>query len=202
MKFIELSQGFKAIVDDDDFEYLNQWKWHVKIQRTKEDNKTRYYAGRGERYGPRCENKVKHIKMHRLILGIEDKNIFVDHCNGNTLDNRKENIRKATPAQNTMNSCKRISDKNSSGYKGVSVKYVQKTAGGFCYEAGIKLNGKRTYLGYFYSPVKAAVAYDRAALHLFGDYAKTNFSYRDKFGKRFQLKQLDKGTNSSKSVND
>ena len=187
MKLIKLTQGFFAIVDDEDFEYLNQWKWCVHKYKSKREKKCRYYAERGERYGPRCENKFRHIRMHRLLLGVTSKDILVDHKNGNGLDNRRFNIRTANPTQNSQNAVKKVSKRNTSCYKGAIVKYTQVTKGKIYYESRIKLNKKSIFLGCFHNELSAAKAYDRAALKYFGDFAKTNFEYQDKFGLRFKL---------------
>ncbi len=108
----------------------------------------------------------RHQSLHNLIMG-ECPNKWVDHINGDSSDNRRENLRFATPLQNSLNSRKRST--SSSLYKGVT----KRTDGR--YQARIGLNGKRRNLGYYDSPIDAAMAYDRAAFLYFGEYARPNF---------------------------
>lgn len=100
MKTITLTQGKVAIVDDDDFDWLNQVKWFTKIT----GNGTRSYAARFKRINKRPTT----IYMHRAIMtddleavGLTGKE--VDHINRNTLDNRRENLRVCTKQQNLAN---------------------------------------------------------------------------------------------------
>jgi len=105
MKKIKLTQEKFAIVDDVDFEYLNQWKWRT-------DNTG--YAKRKE-WLP-VEKKYRDLYMHRLI----NKTSFgfdTDHINRNKLDNRKSNLRSVTKSRNQMN--KGIQNNNTSGFKGI-----------------------------------------------------------------------------------
>jgi len=98
MRTIKLTQGKFAIVDDCDFEWLNQWKWH-------------YSAGY-------VVSKMggKNIYLHRFILQTPPK-MDTDHINHNKLDNRRKNLRVATRSQNKQNTL--ISRANKSGFKGV-----------------------------------------------------------------------------------
>jgi dTMP kinase len=84
MKEIELTQGKVALVDDDDFEELNQFKWHVK-----KDHNRAFYAAR---VTPRPNRRL--IFMHRQILKDIPEGMEVDHVNGNGLDNRRSNLLK------------------------------------------------------------------------------------------------------------
>ncbi len=97
MKLIPLSQGKYAKVDDEDFEYLSQWKWYFNSG----------YAVRG------CE---KRILMHRIILETPD-NLLTDHINRDKLDNRRSNLRVATKSLNNFNT--KIRKDNTSGVKGI-----------------------------------------------------------------------------------
>src|SRR5690348_11276017 len=97
MKKIKLTQGKYALVDDADFEYLNQWKWQAK-----KCSDTLFYAHRTQRYGLRSENKKHHFKMHKLILK-SPKGFEIDHEDGNGLNNQRKNLRICTHSQNGMN---------------------------------------------------------------------------------------------------
>jgi AP2 domain./HNH endonuclease. len=164
MKQIKLTQGKVAVVDDSWYDYLMQWKWYAMKQY--DDNK--WYALRGEGKWPHQTQ----IRMHRVIMGVTDPKIEVDHRNNNGLDNREENLRKCTHKQNRQNT-KRHKD-NLSGYKGVT--YSKKSRN---WQAAIAVNRKSIHLGLFETPVLAALAYDTAASFYFGEYAKLNFEYKD-----------------------
>jgi hypothetical protein len=104
----------------------------------------------------------EHIFLHHLVIGLPPDGLCVDHANSNTLDNRRENLRFVTHAQNMQN--RRMNVSNVSGYKG-----VWPSGNRWCAEIrGLKL-------GSFESPEEAARAYDAAAKALFGVYARTNF---------------------------
>ena len=105
MKKIPLPGGKFATVDDEDYEWLSQWKWHVRIKPT---NK---YAARNNHGGTPTT-----IQMHRQILGAK-KGQLCDHINGNGLDNRRSNIRLCTPTESNRHVRKR--SHNKSGYLGV-----------------------------------------------------------------------------------
>lgn len=141
-------------MNNQDYKYLVQWKWFA-IQG---DGKT-FYAARMSRIGERSPRGT--ILMHQVIFGGP-----CDHKNRNGLDNRHKNLRRATASQQTMN--QGLRKDNTSGFKGVSW-YAGK------WISGIRLNGKRIYLGYFSSKIKAGKAYDKAALKYFGEFAVLNF---------------------------
>lgn len=157
-KEIQLTQGKVAIVDDEDYEYLNQWKWQANQKKNK-----RFYAWRGKK----IDGKYKMIYLHRFILKLTDKKIFVDHANMDTLDNRKINLRICNRSQNAANTDKyKI---NSFGYKGISYdKRINK------FYASITINKKTFYLGVFIDPKDAALAYNIAAIKYHGEFAKLN----------------------------
>lgn len=164
MKEIELTRGYKAIVDDEDYEKLSRYKWRVII-------------GRTTQYAERCEWDNKEKKtitylIHREILGLDKcSNLQVDHVNHNGLDNRKENLRVCTRSQNSMNTQKTKPGKY--GYKGVYLlgkSYRSKPFG-----AQLRYGDKRYQLGTFFTVEDAARAYDKKARELFGEYASCNF---------------------------
>ena len=108
----------------------------------------------------------KSIFLHRLVLAAQDGQV-VDHINGDKLDNRRENLRLCTVAQNSQNQSLRAT--NTSGFKG-----VRRNAAAGKWEALIRHAGRRIYLGLFDDPRVAAHAYNRAAVALHGEFARLN----------------------------
>lgn len=154
---IPLTQGQIALIDDEDFELVSRYKWFAHWHRSA----NAFYA---ETYIREFHDKRKLIGMHRLIFGIK-QNIFIDHINCNSLDNRKINLRMANMSQNQCNRSKTKSNK--SGYKGVS---YRKDNGKW--RAEIESNGVRKNLGSFHTPEEAYNAYCDAALRLHGEFAR------------------------------
>ncbi len=106
--------------------------------------------------------------MHREIIDVPE-GWFVDHINHNGLDNRKANVRPATPADNARNA--RYPRRNtSSKYRGLWYNKKKKR-----WRAQITLNNKKKQIGYFKNEIDAAKAYDKAAKKYFGDFAILNF---------------------------
>jgi len=155
---IPLTKGYEAIIDASDLELVSQYKWHAVVSKKTGDvyAVTTSVGQRGS----------KRIKMHRLLLGMPRQH--VDHHNGDTLDNRRENLRTATVSQNQMN--RRPNRRSASGFKGVS---LHKRSGRW--QAEIQKDGKKMFLGSFGTPELAALAYDSAARELFGEFARPNF---------------------------
>lgn len=154
-KRIKLTQGKYAIVDDKDFNWLNQWKWHVTFKKSK------YYV----------EGRVNgaQIMMHRFILGLKigDKKEG-DHRDGDGLNNQRCNLRECTHAENQYN--RKKNKKGSSEYKGIWFNRKYKR-----WVAQLRCNKKYYNLGHFVSEIKAAKAYDMKAKEMFGEFASTNF---------------------------
>ena len=154
MKHTPLTQGKVAVVDDDMYEVFIQRKWHL--------NSEGYAVGyEGSEFGD------KRIRMHRVVVSAPD-GMEVDHINGDKLDNRRENLRICTHAQNTLN--QGIRNDNKSGFKGV---FWDKQSGK--YRAQIRANKQTFYLGWFDDAEQAARAYDEKARELHGKFARTNF---------------------------
>lgn len=158
LKEIKLTRGKVALVDDQDFEWLNQWKWFCLKSRNT------YYAARSSRAGERSVRCS--ILMHReiaAIAGIPQ----VDHWDGDGLHNWRGNLRPVSNTQNSHNQRKCLG--TSSRFKGVC---WHKTR---CHwEAYISVNGKRRHLGCFENETDAAKTYDAAAKEHFGEFALTN----------------------------
>lgn len=162
MTTINLSQNKIALVDDEDYEYLSQFKWHAWESR----KSGKFYATHSTR--DPITHKIDTIRMHRVIMNAPDDK-DVDHWDGDGLNNQKSNLRLATGSQNQHNRSKNIN--NTSGFKGVT--YYKNTNKWIC---RIRLNGKDIHIGYFDDPIMAARAYDQKAIELFGEFAKLNFS--------------------------
>lgn len=151
MKKIRLSSWITCIVDDEDFDYLNQWKWS------------------GWEYAKRKDKELGIIiSMHRIIMGAKHGDI-IDHINGNKLDNRKENLRFCTARENSQN----LEHNHKVGYKGVYRQYNK--CGGCYYIVKITVHGKTINLGKFSSQTEAGKTYDKAAKKYFGEFARLNF---------------------------
>lgn len=157
MKKIKLSKGEYTLVDDEDFEYLNQWKWSL-------------LESRGAKYAMRNDysNGVKSIKMHRLIMNLNsDNKELVDHIDNDGLNNQKVNLRLATRRQNSLN--RKSWKKSSSIYLGVNFhKHSNK------WVARIRTDNKRLNLGSFKTEQEAAIAYNLAAIIHHKEYANLN----------------------------
>ncbi len=159
-KQIPLTQGQTALVDDEDFEWLSQWKWCAQYV----PSTANYYAIRN---GLDENGACKRLYMHRLILAAQSSQ-EVDHINHRTTDNRHANLRLCSRSQNQGNQEKQRCDK-SSCFKGVSwCKHNQK------WRATIKCHGCYFHLGWFTDELIAALAYNCAALEYFGEYAFLN----------------------------
>jgi len=110
------------------------------------------------------------VKMHRLVMGLKDPKILVDHINHNGLDNRRNNLRTAKCIENAYNS--RAAVGKSSQFKGV---YWHK--GLRRWRTRIAFNGVKKYIGTFRNEIEAAIAYDRAAAELHREFACLNFPF-------------------------
>ena len=155
-KRIPLTQGQFAIVDDADFEWLNQWKWRATKSRST------YYAIRSVQQN----GKKAFIYMHRIILSPPPSR-ETDHINHDGLDNRRSNLRPCTRGENRQNSRKQASC--SSRYIGVS---WNKAKGNW--RAYIMFSGRQHHRGHFDDERAAARAYNIAAREYFGEFAKLN----------------------------
>ena len=160
MKTVPLKNGQSFIVDDEDFDKVSEYSWHLFGAG---------YIGRSKSLGYLDgKQKNKTLYIHRFLTNAPDDK-EVDHINGNKLDNRKSNLRFCNHSQNNAYRLKQSN--NTSGFKGVSLhKATMK------WRAYVKQNGKTTSLGYHKSAIEAARAYDKKALELFGEFAILNFS--------------------------
>jgi len=157
MKTITLTRGQSTIVDDDDYDFLMQRKWHAAIS----DGGV-FYA----KANSFIDGKRKQLIMSRVIMNTPP-HLECDHINHNTLDNRKSNLRNCTRIENRRNGKAR---KASTKYLGV---YRRKDDGKFI--ATISINGRSKEIGRFHNGWAAALAYDLAADKYYGDFANLNF---------------------------
>lgn len=159
MKILEIYGSVQVLLDDHDYYTVCNMKWH----KFKSPRSYTYYTVSS--IGTPGNTTGKNLYMHRVIMGINDRNIHVDHRNRNGLDNRRDNLRIATPSQNHANL--KIPVTNTSGYKGV---ILSKRKGYF--ESRIKVNQKCIYLGSFSSAEEAAEAYEQASKKYFGQFSR------------------------------
>lgn len=160
MAIIPLGEsGEFAVVDDEDYHLVADYKWTLMHIRANGKKYAQANAGK-------VNGKRKVLLMHRVVMGVDDPKVFVDHRDFNGLNNRRTNLREATRKQNDQNK-KRYSN-NTSGYIGVSAKNGK-------HVASIRHERKTIYIGYFDCPMVAAKARDRKAFELRGEFANLNF---------------------------
>lgn len=158
MKEIQLSQGKVAIIDDEDYEIVSQYKWFYN-----------------ERYA-KTTIHYKKVYLHKFIIN-PPAGYLVDHKDGNTLNNTRNNLRICTHVGNCQN---RPGKTNStSTYKGVSLfrskkKIKDKVYTYQAWQAHIMVNGKAISLGKHKNEIDAAIAYNEAAKKHHGEFAKLN----------------------------
>lgn len=152
MKKIPLTQGKFALVNDEDYESLQKYKWHAHRQRR------RIYAMTNIRG---MEGKRTKRPMHRLLLPSAEQ---VDHMNGNGLDNRRENLRAATQQENSRG-FRQQKIATTSKFRGVCWRKDTRK-----WSSYIWVSGKRIHLGLFEDEKDAARAYNDAAQKFFGGF--------------------------------
>lgn len=158
MAEIQLTRGKVVLVDVADFEWLSQWNWY-------------FCKGYARRKGLKLEGSLygRGVYMHRQILNLLDSEIEVDHVNHNTLDNRRLNLRVCSRTQNLANSPLRKG--STFGYKGISVDRRCKSRP---WQSQIQVGKEHFHLGCFSTKEQAALAYNKAALRYFGEFACLN----------------------------
>ena len=162
MKEIVLTKGKVALVDDADFDWLNQWKWYAY------DNSGRgWYAIGYFKISKHCYEKAR---MHRLILGVTDDKSLIDHIDGNGLNNQRINLRLCNSSENQGN--RNGKSNGSSKYKGVC--RIEGKNGYVSWRSELYLNGIKVFQKNFSSEDAAAIAYNQAAIKHYGSFAKLN----------------------------
>lgn len=151
---VSLTQGYEAIIDADDAHLVESYNWCAQVQRNK------IYAVRTSR----LKSKQHQVRMHRVLMG-NPSGFEVDHVDGNGLNNRKINLRKATQSQNQQNST--ISKNNTSGFKGVTWSKRSKK-----WQAQITIDRKYKQIGKFDTPEDAHAAYTKASAELHGEFGR------------------------------
>ncbi len=153
MKKIPLTQGKHALVDDKDFGVLSRLKWY-------------FNSGYAVRWGGYKGDKRFRLRMARIILKAK-KGEICDHINGNTIDNRRSNLRICRQSENMRN---RKKNKNStSGIKGVTWDKESKS-----WRAQIQVNGKKVNVGRFKNLKDATRAHKKVAKKVHGKFARFN----------------------------
>lgn len=155
MKLIPLTKGYFTKVDDDDYERLASAKWYALVEKNGHVRALR---------GVWINKKTILIVLSRVVIGAP-KGKCVDHINGDTLDNRKCNLRICTKAENQRNT--RLYKNNTSGYKGV-------LRNGPYWRANIRVNKKAYNLGSYKTKEEAALAYNEGAKKFYGEFARPN----------------------------
>lgn len=161
---IPVGKGLFAIVDSRDYKSLVNHKWHHKRSEHSIYAYTNINTGRRRKNG---KFLYYGMPMHRMILD-PPKNSFVDHIDGNGLNNTRKNIRVCTQTQNAKNRHRQKSSK--APYKGISFCKQSKK-----WRPRISVKGKNISFGLFSCPVAAARAYDEKAIQHHGEFARLNF---------------------------
>ncbi len=154
MKQIELTRGLFALVDAEDYDHLMKTKWYA-------------HGGKCGKFYATAKIGGKAIRLHNL-LARPPCDMEVDHINGNSLDNRKKNLRICTRAQNGANTIRKRSANSLCKYRGTNINPRGR------FQAQINVKGKKISLGTFDLEVDAAKAYNAAAQKYFGEFARLN----------------------------
>jgi hypothetical protein len=157
--YVPLTQGYEAVIDADDVHLVSGWNWSARVNRNR-GRVRQVYAIRAEYEA----GKQSIVRMHRVVAKTSEGK-FADHIDGDGLNNRKANLRDATPSENAFN--KKKSSGNASGFKGV---HWHKKSGKW--QAQIGINYARVSLGLFETAEAAAAAYASASAQIHGRFGK------------------------------
>lgn len=157
MRELPLTQGYVALVDDDDFEAASPFNWHARVVRRKKGGVLNVYANRSI---PKEGGGQLRQSLHCFIVK-PTNGLLVDHIDHNGLNCQKSNLRLVNGTQNQGNRRKRHDSIGE--FKGVYWdKYHNK------WRSDIQAGPLRRCLGYFTEQIEAAKAYDAAAVSYFG----------------------------------
>lgn len=153
--------GIEIIIDESDQQIISGYNW-CSLKRKNTFYAVAEFKEDGER---------KHIFMHRLIMGVTNPSVYIDHKNRNGLDNRRSNLRECTHSQNMRNQIRK--ERSYTKYKGV---YLEKGRMNRArpFIAKIAFNKKPIFLGSFATDLEAAIAYNKAAIQYHGEFARLN----------------------------
>lgn len=164
MKIIPLSQGYETIIDDNDYDLVTQYSWHVIF---KNANKIPYAQNR---IWNKELKKYENWSLHRWLLR-PPKNMDIDHINGNSLDNRRSNLQVVPRSMNIFNKAPYHKSKRSSQYRGVCWDKSRNK-----WSAHICRQGKQKTIGRYDNEKDAALAYNKEAIKLYGFVAKRHLN--------------------------
>lgn len=154
-----------VVIDDEDWDKIKKYKWKIKYETDT------FSVVASHRIGPKqSDGRRKRVmtSLSRLLTNCPI-GMVVDHISGDSLDNRKQNLRICTKAENNRNKKKQLGTK--SKYKGVTLSHHKTKP----WTAYISFNDKVRRLGYFSTEKEAALVYDNKAKELFGQFARLNF---------------------------
>lgn len=180
MKEIRLTKGLFALVDDEDYEWLSQYNWHVS------PTTNTVYAKRNLKITEINNPLIKsaYVMMHQQIMikhGLMNGKPFVDHKDHNGLNNQKSNLRPCTRLQNSWNKTPQINGK--SAYLGVRIRKGKEgndlPIDEYPFQAFITVKKKKIDLGVYVTEEEAAKAYNVAAKRYFKNFANLNLIGKD-----------------------
>ena len=155
--------GYTVLIDEEDYPFVMSRKWRVNKRKAKTGH---YYFSASSLKSDGIDSK--NVSLHRYIMGcVKGDGWDIDHINRNTLDNRKCNLRRATKAENSYNRSK--NKKYTNEYKGVFDK------GNGRFQTRIGYMGEDIHILRSGSALECAIAYDKIAIKLHGEFASTNF---------------------------
>jgi len=162
LKTVVFKDGLQCSIDNQDYHFIEQYAWY--IGKSSGRNNTYYVKS--------TSSDGVTIYLHRLILGITDKALKVDHIDGNGLNNTRTNLRLSSQSENNCNVAKRLKMNGQSCYS--QYKGVCRNKRKNKWVAYISFNNIRKHLGYFEDECEAAKAYNIAASSTHGKFARLN----------------------------